>query len=220
MKRSLRDFRTLAGTAAAALCLTVGAVCSTAPVSEPEADQLFEQAEEEIQNDHLLLATEHLKTLRNKFPYSKFAPLAQLRLGDVYFQQESYGEAAPAYMLFLDLYPKHEKAPYALFRAAKSYFNDMPEQVARDLAAADHAIEAYGDFLRRFPADPLRDEAARDLIASQDLLARKEKYVADFYRRRGAVDAARARLEGLVARYPNTPTAKEAGKILEEMSSK
>ena len=32
--------------------------------------------------------------------------------------------------------------------------------------------------------------------------------------------AARARLEGLVARYPNTPTAKEAGKILEEMSSK
>ena len=83
MKRSLRDFRTLAGTAAAALCLIVGAACSTAPVSEPEADQLFEQAEEEIQNDHLLLATEHLKTLRNKFPYSKFAPLAQLRLGGV-----------------------------------------------------------------------------------------------------------------------------------------
>jgi len=194
--------------------------CATGPIEENDPAKLFQQAEEEIQSDHYILATDHLKALRNKFPYSQFAPLAQLRLADVYFLQESFGEAASAYETFRDLYPKHEKSSYALFRAAKSYYKDTPEQIARDLGPANRAVEAYREFLRRYPADPLKDEAQAELLSAEDRLAKKEKYIADFYRKRGQLKAARARLEGLVSVYPQTPTAAEARKDLEEMSNR
>jgi outer membrane protein assembly factor BamD len=192
--------------------------CATGPIEESDPAKLFQQAEEEIQSDHYILATDHLKSLRNKFPYSQFAPLAQLRLADVYFLQESFGEAASAYETFRDLYPKHEKSSYALFRAAKSYYKDAPEQIARDLGSANRALESYREFVKKYPADPLKDEAQKDLLSAEDRLARKEKYIADFYRTRGQLKAARARLEGLLSLYPQTPTAEEAKKDLQEMS--
>ena len=57
-----------------------------------------------------------MKTIKNKFPYSNYATEAQLKIADVYYMQESYGEAAVAYEAFRDLHPKHEKVPYAMFR--------------------------------------------------------------------------------------------------------
>jgi outer membrane protein assembly factor BamD len=217
MRRKLRTDRRLTRTALLGLILGLQA-CATGPIEENDPGKLFQQAEEEIQSDHYILATDHLKSLRNKFPYSQFAPLAQLRLADVYFLQESFGEAASAYETFRDLYPKHEKSSYALFRAAKSYYRDSPEQVARDLGSANRAVETYREFLRKYPADPLRDEAQKDLLSAEDRLAKKEKYIADFYRKRGQLKAARARLEQLVAVYPQTPTAEEAKRDLQEMS--
>ena len=194
--------------------------CSSAPVTEGDPAQMFKEAEEEIQNDHYLLATERLKSIKNKFPYSQFAPLAQLRLADVYFLQDSFAEAAAAYEAFRDLYPKHEKSPYALFRTAKSYFKDTPSQIARDLSSAAKAAEAYREFLRRYPSEPLNDEARDDMLLSGDMLGKKEKYIADFYLKNGQSKAARARLERALKLYPETPTAKAAKKTLEEMGNK
>lgn len=202
------------------LLLFMGLGCSSVAVQGDDPGQLFKQAEEEIASDHYLLATEHLKTIRNKFPYSQFAPLAQLRLADVYFLQESFAEAASAYETFRDLYPKHEKASYALFRAGKSYFKDSPSHVARDLGSATRSVATYREFLRRFPSDPLRPEAEKDLLEAEDLLAKKENYVAEFYRRQGQWKAARSRLESLLETFPNTPTAQAAKKTLEELKSR
>ncbi len=216
--RELRRTRSLARLALL-LSLFMLQACASVAVEESDPAKLFEQAEEEIRNDHFILATDHLKSLRNKFPYSQFAPLAQLRLADVYFLQESFGEAASAYETFRDLYPKHEKTSYALFRAAKSYFKDTPEQIARDLGSANRAAETYRDFLRKYPADPLRDEAQQDLLSAEDRLASKEFYIANFYKRQGQLKAARARIEGLLVTYPQTPTAQEAKKSLDEMST-
>jgi outer membrane protein assembly factor BamD len=217
----MRELRRTPGLARLAILLSVFVLqsCASVAVEENDPAKLFEQAEEEIKNDHFILATDHLKSLRNKFPYSQYAALAQLRLADVYFLQESFGEAASAYETFRDLYPKHEKSSYALFRAAKSYYKDTPEQVARDLGSANRAAETYREFLKRYPVDPLRGEAEQDLLSTEDRLARKEFYIADFYRKRGQLKAARARLEGLLAIYPQTPTAQEAMKSLNEMSA-
>ncbi|MBU6375562.1 MAG: outer membrane protein assembly factor BamD [Bdellovibrionales bacterium] len=194
--------------------------CSSAPITENDPGQMFKEAEEEIQNDHYILAVERLKSIKNKFPYSQFAPLAQLRLADVFFLQETFAEAASAYEAFRDLYPKHEKTPYALFRTAKSYFKDSPSQIARDLSSAAKAAEAYREFLRKYPSDPQKDEAKSDLLLAEDMLAQKEKYIADFYLKAGQPKAARTRLERAVQLYPETPTAKAAQKRLEEMNRK
>jgi outer membrane protein assembly factor BamD len=198
------------------LALSTGAIalqmagCSSAPITENEPERLYKEAVEDIESDHYQIAIEKLKTIRNKFPYSSFATEAQLKIADVYFLQESWAEAALAYEAFRDLHPKHEKVPYAMFKAALSYFNDMPGTVARDLTAGQKALDAFNDFLRRFPSAPESAEARTHVAECRKLLAEKELYIGDFYYKRDVYHSAKPRYQKIVDLYPETKAAEEA----------
>ena len=179
----------------------------------------FKEAEEEIKSDHYQIAIDKLRTIKNKFPYSKYAIDAQLRIADVYFMQESYTESAGAYESFRDLHPKHEKVGYAMFKTAKSYFNDIPSTVARDMTPARKALDAYTDFLRRFPSAPESEEARKDTATVRGLLAEKELYVANFYFHRDFYDSAKPRYKKIIELYPETPAAKTAEERLAKIDS-
>jgi outer membrane protein assembly factor BamD len=192
--------------------------CSSAQVTESDPAALYKDAEDDIKNDHYQIAVDKLRTIRNKYPYSKYAVDAQLRLADVYYLQEDYAEAAAAYETFRDLHPKHEKAPYAMFRIAKSYFKDSPSNVARDLTPAQKSVDAYQDYLRKFPNAPEAAEAKTDLESARKLLADKELYIGNFYFKRDFYDSAKPRFQRVVAVYPETPAAKEAQEKLEKIA--
>lgn len=194
--------------------------CSGKSVDENDPAVLMKEAEEDIESDRYQLAIEKLRMVKNKFPYSNQARLAQLKIADVYFLQESYTEAALAYEAFRDLYPKHEKVPYAMFRVGKSYLNDTPGNVARDLGPAQRALDSYNEFLRRFPNAPESDEARKDVEQLRRTLAEKELYIASFYVRENAYEAAQGRLKKILSLYPETESAKIAEERLKEISSK
>lgn len=206
----------------AALMATLmgGIGCSTASVDENDPVSLMKDAEEEITSDHYQIAVEKLKAIKNKFPYSKQAVEAQLRIADVYFLQESYAESAAVYESFRDLHPKHPKAGYAMFRLAKSFFNDIPSPVSRDLTPASRALEAYLDFTRRFPTAPEAVEAHKDITEIRNLLAEKELYVGDFYFKRGFYDSAKPRYKKVLELYPDTQGAKKAEAKLDEIAKR
>ena len=77
-------------------------------MNEGDPTSIFKAAGEDIESDRFQLALDKLRMVKNRFPYSKFSVLAQLKIADVYFLQESFTEAAAAYETFGDLYPKHE----------------------------------------------------------------------------------------------------------------
>lgn len=200
--------------------LFIGALgCSSTPVNENDPASLYKDAEDDIQSDHFQIALEKLRTVKNKFPYSKYAVDAQLRIADVYFMQEAYAEAAASYEAFRDLHPKHEKTAYAMFRIGKSYYNDIPSTVARDMAPAQKALDAYGDFLRRFPNDPQAAEAQKDIAEIRKLLAEKELYIGNFYYKRDFYDSAKHRFEKIIELYPETDAAKEAEQKLAKIET-
>jgi outer membrane protein assembly factor BamD len=208
-----RSFRLLPALAIVAILATFTAShlgCSGKSVDETDPASMFKDAEEDIKSDHYLVAIEKLRTIKNRFPYSNYATEAQLRIADVYFLQESYGEAAVAYEAFRDLHPKHDKVPYAMFRVGKSYFNDIPGTIARDMTPAQKALDAFGDFLRRFPAAPEAAEARKDSTELRKLLAEKELYIGNFYFKRDFFDAARPRYQKVIDTFPETPAAAEA----------
>ena len=198
-----------------AMAALFSACAETAPQKDDPAI-LFKEAQEEVANDHYLLAIDKLREIKNKFAYSKYAVDAQLMLGDVYFLQESYPEAASVYESFRDLHPKHERVGHVLFRIGKCYFKDTPEEISRDLASAETAITAYQEFLRRFPADAQSSEARQDVANLEGRLASKEKRVGDFYAKRGHLQAARARWLKLVERFPKSEAALQARKSLDQ----
>jgi outer membrane protein assembly factor BamD len=191
--------------------------CSGKDVSENDPATLYKEAESDISNDRYAIAIEKLKVVKNKFPYSNFAIEAQLKLADVYFMQESFAEAAASYEVFRDLHPKHPKVPYAMYRAAKSYFNDIPNPIWRDMTPAQRALDAYNEFLRRFPSAPEADEARKDMAATRKALADKELSIANFYFKRDFPDSAKPRFEKVIALYPETDAAKEAGEKLQKL---
>ncbi len=192
--------------------------CSSAPVNESDPAALYKDAEDDIKNDHYQIAIDKLRTVRNKFPYSKYSVDAQLRLADVYFLQEDFAEAAAAYETFRDLHPKHEKVAYAMFRVGKSYYKDSPSNVARDLTPAQKSVDAYQEYLRRFPSAADAQEARTDLEAARGLLASKELYIGNFYFKRDFYDSAKPRFERVISLYPETPAASEAKEKLAKIA--
>jgi outer membrane protein assembly factor BamD len=180
---------------------------------------MFKDAEADIQSDRYQIAVEKLQMVKNKFPYSRFSALAQLRLGDVYFLQDQFLEAATAYELFKDLHPKHERISYALFRVGESYLKDVPGNIQRDIASARNAESAFQQFLTRFPADPQVPEAKRQLQRARDIQAEKEYLIGEFYFHRKKWKAASTRFEQIVRDYRDTPSLKSAQERLDRSNA-
>lgn len=184
--------------------------CSSAPIDENDPVSMMKDAENDIESDHYQFALEKLRAIKNRFPYSKQAVDAQLRVADVYFMQESFGEAALAYEAFKDLHPKHEKTPYAMYRQALSHYKDIPSTVARDMTAAKQAQVAYEAFLQRFPNAPEAVEGKKQIAEIRQKLAEKENYIGFFYFRREYFKTAKTRYDKTLELYPDTDAAKEA----------
>lgn len=193
--------------------------CSGEAINDNDPAALYQDAEKDISGDHYVVALDKLKIVKNKFPYSNYSVLAQLRIADVYYLQENYVEAAAAYETFRDLHPKHEKVPYAIYKTAMSYYNDTPGIVARDLTPAQKALDAFNELIKRFPNYENIADAQKNRLACQNRLAEKELYVGNFYFRRDLYDSAEPRYQKVLELYPDTPAAATAREKLEKIAS-
>jgi outer membrane protein assembly factor BamD len=192
-----------------------------------DAQGNFEMGERALKSHDYQDATSYFQYLRNKFPYSKYAPLAELRIADSDFDQEKYVEAVDAYKNFIKDHPTNKDVDYAGFRIGLSHYKDIPSDIfivppsyEKDQASIHDARTALQDFLATYP-DSTHVAEAKDLLADvRDRLARHELYVAEFYEHHGRPRAAAWRYEGLAKDYPDTPLAAEAKKAAERLYAK
>lgn len=194
--------------------------CSSAPYSKEDPSAVYQDAMDDVENDRYILALDKFRTVKNKFPYSKFSTLSELKIADVYFLQESYAEAAASYETFYELHPTHEKVSYAMYRAGESYLRDSPENIARDQGAIVQGLKTFRMYLRRFPNSPEADEVRNKIISTNNRLADKELYIARFYIREEEFLSAEKRLKKIMDLYPDTNARKKAEKLLPEVSEK
>ena len=150
-----------------------------------------------------ILANERLNQLRSQYPYSYYATHAELLQADILFEQESYVEAASAYTLFKDLHPTNKRMDYVTLRIAESYYKQIPSTYDRDLTPAHQAIKYYNELLQRYPGSKLIKDALGRIKECQELIEKKEQYIADFYYKTDVFEAARYRYLGLLKQFPN-----------------
>jgi outer membrane protein assembly factor BamD len=191
--------------------------CASKSINESDPADLYKDAESDIGNDRYLLALDKLRIIKSKFSYSSYGALAQLRIGDVYFLQDSYPEAAAAYETFVELYPRHEKTGYAIFRAGESYFKDIPSTIARDLRSAESAINSFNNYLKKFPTGEFAERSKEMRGKAYNKLAEKELDIAEFYLRRKKQDAARTRLQKILDLYGESEIAPKAKELLKSL---
>lgn len=173
-----------------------------AQVLATEAEQLYQDGEYEE-------AAETFQQLKDRYPYSKFALLADLRVGDAYFKSERYDEAVLSYEDFIRLHPKNEGVPYAMYQIGMVYHAQMlsPD---RDPTFADKSMKAFQKLLRDYPnnewsikARPRFQEAAAS-AAEHDLEVGQFYYSIDKYK------AAIHRFDKVLTKYPDVGLYDEA----------
>ena len=191
--------------------------CAGKDVNENDPAYLYSEAEEDIKSGRYEIAIEQLRLVKNKFPYSKYSPLAYLRMADIYFLRESFEEASITYEAFSDLYPNHDRAAYALYCIGHSYFMSIPNIVARDLSSAHKTIAAHRHFIEQHPSNEYVSMAAKDIQQAQEFLAQKEVLIGDFYSREQHWSAANNRYQKTVKLYPNTRASEVAEKKIAQI---
>lgn len=167
------------------------ACSSDKPDGKTEAEILFKEAQELIEAQRFILATEKLNLIKTQHPYSFYATPAELLQADVLYLQENYIEAAAAYLLFRDFHPRHEKIPYVVFRIAESYFKQIPDTIDRDLEPAIEALKYFDEVLQKYPDSSYKATAEKRIAKANRMLRQKDLYVADFYFKTKEYSAAR-----------------------------
>lgn len=182
-----------------------------------QAEENLRLGDEALENRDFLRAEKYFGYVKTKFPYLEASKEAELKMGDVAFEQEAWPEAREKYESFIKLHPTHPKVDYAAYRSALTHIKDMPSDFfllppseEKDQTEVQSALKAMTAFLRQYPDSQYAKEAQAQADEAKRRLAQHEMYVAAFYKKRERWRAVAQRLEGMLSRYPGTPYDEEA----------
>lgn len=176
---------------------------SKRPQGSTEAEILFKEAKELISKSRYIQATEKLNAIRSQFPYSFYATHAELLQADILFSQENYAEAASAYILFRDFHPKYNELGYVIYRISESFYRQLPSTFDRDLSAGVEAIKYFNELIQNYPNTEYVKEAQARIDQIEEMIEKKEIYIADFYFKTKDFEAAKARYEDILKTLKN-----------------
>jgi outer membrane protein assembly factor BamD len=217
MSRALVALLALAAPSLA--CVTVDTAGETS--YSADAKENYDRGLEALDGGNSLEAIRLFEHVRTQFPYSSYAPLAELRVADAEFKRGRYAEAIDGYQRFLKFHPTHPDIDWAAFRIGESHYEAIPSgffllppPAEKDQTEVRAAKKSFEEFLRGYPKSQYVPRA-RELLAETDgILARHELAVAEFNESRGHPLGAVTRLEYLLANYPNAPQVGEAARRL------
>jgi outer membrane protein assembly factor BamD len=158
-------------------------------------------------------AKESFEKLRDWYPYSDYAKLAELKIADANYQLGNYEEAVFAYEEFENLHPRNEAIPYTIYMVGMCYLKqiDTPD---RDQTAAQKALETFSRLLRDYPNDPYTVKSQEHINICLRSLARAELSIGRFYYKSKHYKAAMRRFKNVLTRYPDVGIHKEALKLI------
>jgi len=207
----------LAGLVAGAAC--GGKTGAGAVEYSVSAQKNYDRGLKELESKDWVAASKYFGFIKTRFPYSKYAVLAELRLADAEFGAEQYLEAIDSYRLFIKFHPTHEMVAngYATFRIGEGYYRQLsgdfwlfPPSFEKDQSSTEDAANELKSFLDKYPDSPYRDKAKEIVKQVGKHLADHEWYVARYYWDRGKPMGTVIRLRRLLERYRGVGYDEEA----------
>lgn len=156
--------------------------------------------------------------IKDRFPFSEVALLAELKAADSNYYMDKFSEAKTLYEEFEANHPTNEAVPYVLFQIGMCYYSQIGTH-DRDPGSAQNAVQAFERLNRSFPKSPYFVEASARTRAARDFLAQHEFYIATFYLRTDEDKQAQGRLEYLLANYPEASVKPQATELLAQLKS-
>ncbi len=189
------------------LCLLSLFICSgcalfSSPKKEKSAQELADLGMKEFNKGNYSYAVEHFEKLKDWYPFSKLAILAEIKIADSHYQLKEYEEAVLAYEQFESLHPRNEKIPYVLYQIARCYY-DRIGTIDRDQTPARNALHAFNRLMKQFPANRYYRQSEAYIEKCLRSLAEQELYVGRFYFKTKQYKAALYRFKAVISDYPD-----------------
>ncbi len=145
---------------------------------------------------------ETFQKLRDWYPFSKYALLADLKVGDAHYNLKEYDEAISAYEEFENLHPKNEAVPYVVYQTGRCYL-DRLEVIDRAQTMARQAVQIFKRLIRTYPDSPFAKKAKEHIRTCYRNLAEHDFYVGMFYYKTKHYKAAMERFKMVLRFYPD-----------------
>ena len=152
---------------------------------------------------------EQFEKIRDWYPFSKFAILAELKIADAHYELKEYEEAIFAYEEFENLHPRNEAIPYVIYKIGRCYF-DQIDTVDRDQTSAKKAFDTFQRLNRQFPENQYANRADGHIKKSLKSLAGHDLYVGLFYFKSKHYKAALNRFKSILSNYPDVGVHQKA----------
>jgi outer membrane protein assembly factor BamD len=147
-------------------------------------------------------AIEKFQRIKDYYPFSKYAILAELKIPDAHYQREEYEDAVFAYENFEQLHPRNEAIPYVIYQIGRCYY-DQIDTIDRDQTSAKKALETFQRLIEQFPRDQYSTRAAEHIKIAQKSLAGHAYIVGVFYYKTKHYKAALHRFMTIISDYPD-----------------
>ena len=148
------------------------------------------------------VAIDNFQKLKDWYPFSKYAILAELKIADSNYHLKKYEEAIFAYEEFEKLHPRNEAVPYVIYQIGRCYF-DQIDTIDRDQTPARKAYETFQRLNKQFPDNQYARSGLEHISTCQKSLAGNAYYVGVFYYKSKHYKAALNRFMSVLSEYPD-----------------
>ena len=173
------------------------------------ADAIYDQGLARLQKGDAEGAAKKFADLDKQYPFSQHSRKGMIMQTYAQYQGGLYDDAISSAQRYVSLYPASPDAPYAMYLAAMSYYNQVPD-ISRDQERAEKALQLFVSLVEKYPKSEYVEDSKYKIQVTRDQLAGKEMSVGRFYLSRKNYPAALNRFRDVLAKYQTTRHVEEA----------
>lgn len=185
------------------------------PMGRATPDGLYQQGVEYYKGGNYKRSVEIFQRVKDEYPLSELAVLAQIGVADSYYSNKDYPEAALAYREFISLRPTNENLSYVMYQLGMCHFNQITT-IDRDQSEAFKALKEFERLTARFPGSKFAFLGEKMIRECKKILGEQEFYVGEFYFNNKQYRAALLRFEKIAREYANVGLDFKVGYYISE----
>ena len=179
---------------------------------------LSQKAEEKsafFRNERYMSALSFFQEIKEKYSYSEYAILSELKIADCYYDMKNYEEAIASYRDFRKLHPTNEYIPYVIYRTGLCYFNQIL-LFDQDQTVIYKAIKEFEYLINNYPYCEYVQECKDKTGICNKELSKRVFYIGEFYFKSKEYLAAWRRFEQILIDYPGLGLDDQAYRYIRE----
>lgn len=174
---------------------------------EPRPDQerhevLLERGLKNLRNGDYTGALSVLKSVKDRYPYTKSAITAHMKLADTYFDLDEFDSAFDLYEEFVRFHPRDPETPYMMYQMGMCHFVRIKTH-DREQGHINTAREMFERLIKEYPGNEYSYSARKNLRKCLTYLARYEISVGNFYFKQGKYISALERFTYSIKNFPD-----------------